>query len=73
MSHALTMNRPLRIIEHERHRWAVSGTPVDCVYVAIHRVCQRFPDLVISGINKGANLGDDVFIPARWVLRGRLL
>ena len=61
MSHALTMNRPLRIIRHSHQRWAVSGTPVDCVYVAIHRVCERFPDLVISGINKGANLGDDVF------------
>jgi len=61
MSHALTMNRPLRIAEHGDQRWAVTGTPVDCVYVAIHRLCDGMPTVVVSGINKGANLGDDVF------------
>lgn len=61
MSHALTMNRPLRIASHGDRRWAVTGTPVDCVYVAIHRLCDEQPTAVVSGINKGANLGDDVF------------
>ena len=61
MSHALTMHQPLRIRDHGDCRWSVSGTPVDCVYVALHRVCSIEPTLVVSGINKGANLGDDVF------------
>jgi len=61
MSHALTMNRPLRVLESGPGRWAVDGTPVDCVYVAIHKLLPEMPTLVISGINLGANLGDDVF------------
>jgi 5'-nucleotidase len=61
MSHALTMNRPLRIGSHGEARWSVDGTPVDCVYVAIHKLCSALPTVVVSGINKGANLGDDVF------------
>ena len=61
MSHALTMHQPLRIRDHGDCRWSVSGTPVDCVYVALHRLCSMGPTLVVSGINKGANLGDDVF------------
>jgi 5'-nucleotidase len=61
MSHALTMNRPLRVIDFGDDRWAVDGTPVDCVYVAIHKLLPEVPSLVVSGINLGANLGDDVF------------
>lgn len=61
MSHALTMHQPLRVGDHGEGRWSVSGTPVDCVYVALHRICTGEPTLVVSGINKGANLGDDVF------------
>jgi 5'-nucleotidase len=61
MSHALTMNRPLRVIEFGDDRWAVDGTPVDCVYVALHTLLAERPSMVISGINLGANLGDDVF------------
>ncbi len=61
MSHALTMNRPLRVLESGDGRWAVDGTPVDCVYVAIHKLLPEVPSLVVSGINLGANLGDDVF------------
>ena len=61
MSHALTMNSPLRVSGHGDGRWAVTGTPVDCVYLALHKLCTSVPSLVVSGINKGANLGDDVF------------
>ena len=59
--HSLTMHEPLRVVAHGDDRWACSGTPVDCVYVALHKLFDGTPDLVISGINKGANLGDDVF------------
>ena len=59
-SHALTMNAPLRVIPHGSQRFATSGTPVDCVYLGIHDLLGGMPDLVISGINRGANLGDDV-------------
>lgn len=61
MGHALTMNRPLRVLKSGDGRWAVDGTPVDCVYVAIHKLLPEMPSMVISGINLGANLGDDVF------------
>lgn len=60
-SHSLTMHDPIRVVERGQRQWAVSGTPVDCVYLALHRFTSTVPDLVISGINKGANLGDDVF------------
>ena len=59
-SHALTMNEPLRVLDHGPQRYASTGTPVDCVYLAIHSIIGGMPDLVLSGINKGANLGDDV-------------
>jgi 5'-nucleotidase len=63
-SHALSLHRPLRLVEHEPGLFSVDGTPADCVYVAIHapgRVLPRRPDLVVSGVNHGVNLGDDVF------------
>lgn len=59
-SHALTMNEPLRVQDHGPRRFASTGTPVDCVYLGIHSLLNGMPDLVLSGINKGANLGDDV-------------
>ena len=59
-SHALTMNSPLRVVEHGPRRFASTGTPVDCVYLGIHSLLGGMPDLVLSGVNKGANLGDDV-------------
>ena len=59
-SHSLTMNEPLRINEHGPQRFSCTGSPVDCVYVGIHSLLGGMPDLVLSGINKGANLGDDV-------------
>src|ERR1700675_2243532 len=60
IGHALTLRRPLRL-EHIADRvYGVDGTPTDCVNIAITQVLKRLPDLVVSGINKGWNLGDDV-------------
>jgi 5'-nucleotidase len=61
IGHALTLRRPLRL-EHIRDNiYGVDGTPTDCVNIAITQVFNgRLPDLVVSGINKGWNLGDDV-------------
>src|SRR5919109_3875058 len=60
MSHALTLHRPLRVYELGPRRLAVDGTPVDCVKLALTGLLPVRPDLVISGINKGPNLGDDI-------------
>jgi 5'-nucleotidase len=63
-SHALTLHRPLRLRSVEPGVFAVDGTPADCVYVALHsagRVLPRLPDVVVSGLNHGLNLGQDVF------------
>ncbi len=59
-SHSLTLHRPLRIEKMANGFYAVDGTPTDAVTLAIHRVLRRKPDLIISGINRGANLGEDV-------------
>ncbi len=59
-SHSLTLHKPLRIYEQGTRRYAVSGTPTDCVCMGIHHLMQEPPDIVVSGINRGANLGDDV-------------
>lgn len=60
-SHALTMYRPLRVNKVSKDRYAVDGTPSDCVTLAIGRLLgKRRPDLILSGINHGPNLGDDV-------------
>jgi 5'-nucleotidase len=61
IGHALTLRRPLRLEPISERIYAVDGTPTDCVNVAItHVFHHRLPDLVVSGINKGWNLGDDV-------------
>ena len=61
-SHAITLDRPLRLHEVAPQRYAIDGTPVDCVYVGLYGVLKdKKPDLVISGINHGANLGSDTF------------
>jgi 5'-nucleotidase len=59
-SHALTLNRPLRVTNIDERTMAVDGTPTDCVMLSIMGLLDNKPDLVISGINSGANLGDDV-------------
>jgi 5'-nucleotidase len=60
IGHALTLRRPLRLEQIDEHCYGVDGTPTDCVNIAITHVFKRLPDLVVSGINKGWNLGDDV-------------
>ncbi len=60
-SHALTLNRPLRILQIQENEWIVDGTPTDCVNLAILKLFRdRRPDMIVSGINFGPNLGDDV-------------
>lgn len=60
IGHALTLKRPLRLEAIADQVYGVDGTPTDCVNIAITQVFGRLPDLVLSGINKGYNLGDDV-------------
>jgi 5'-nucleotidase len=59
-SHSLTLHRPLRVEEIAPRRYAVDGTPTDCVNLAVSGILPARPGLVLSGINKGANLGDDI-------------
>jgi 5'-nucleotidase len=60
MSHAITLHRPLRILPEGDDRYSVDGTPTDCVLAALNGLLDVRPDLVISGINHGPNMGDDV-------------
>jgi 5'-nucleotidase len=60
-SHSLTLHRPLRIHRHDPTRFSVDGTPTDCVLIAYHGLLGEKPDLVVSGINQGPNMGEDVF------------
>lgn len=60
VSHSVTLQRPLRIDEVGERIFAVDGTPTDCVNLAINGILPVRPRLVVSGINHGANLGDDV-------------
>ncbi len=60
-SHAITLHKPLRITAAGPNRFALSGTPADCVYLGMLRLASRPPTLVVSGINAGFNLGTDVF------------
>jgi 5'-nucleotidase len=60
-SHALTLNRPLRMIKLRPNEYIVDGTPTDCVNLAVLKLLKdQRPDMVVSGINFGPNLGDDV-------------
>lgn len=60
-SHALTLRRPLQMHRLGPRRYATSGTPTDCVLMAVnHLVTGKRPDLVLSGVNRGANLGEDI-------------
>jgi len=59
--HSLTIHEPLRPLKQNDRRYAVSGTPTDCVMVAINHIMKDMePDLVLSGVNNGGNLGEDV-------------
>lgn len=58
--HSLTLHKPLRIFEIEKGVYATTGTPADCIYLGIREILKEKPDLIVSGINRGANLGTDV-------------
>ena len=60
ISHALTMNRPLKLTELENDVYTLDGTPTDCVSIGLSKVLDRKPDLLVSGINNGPNIGDDI-------------
>ena len=57
---SLTANQPIQISEKENGFYAVSGTPVDCVFLGLRELCPFKPDMVVSGINKGANMAEDL-------------
>ena len=59
-SHSLTMNRPLKVCRLEEDIYSVDGTPADCVTLALSKILSSPPDLLVSGINPGANLGNDI-------------
>ena len=60
VSHALTISAPLRFEHHEDRTFFVEGTPADCVNLAVGKLLPNPPDIVVSGINRGANVGDDI-------------
>ncbi len=61
VAHSLSLNDPLRLREIAPHHFAVKGTPTDCVIMAIHKILEgRKPDLVLSGVNRGHNVAEDV-------------
>ena len=59
-SHSLTLKRPLSVTDHGAGIWSVDGTPSDCVHLALTGYLDTLPDMIISGINHGANMGEDV-------------
>jgi 5'-nucleotidase len=58
--HSITLHKPLRIERMDDRAFGVSGTPSDCVNLAVNEILKKRPDLILSGINQGGNLGDDV-------------
>jgi 5'-nucleotidase len=60
LAHSLTLSEPLRLRKIDDRRYALRGTPTDCVIMAISEIMGGKPDLVLSGINDGANIADDV-------------
>jgi len=60
-SHSITMNYPLRVFEYGKNIFAVDGTPTDCIMLAVNKIFKKIKfDILISGINRGGNLGDDI-------------
>lgn len=60
-SSSLTLTNPLRLHKHKNGFYSVNGTPTDCVHLAINQLMKCQPDIVVAGVNHGANLGDDTF------------
>ena len=62
VSHTITLHKPLRLWQLKTDWYACSGTPTDCVYLGVHALCRTHkPSVVLSDINRGPNLGDDIF------------
>src|SRR5215203_4921085 len=59
-SHSLTLHHPLRPVRRAERRWQVDGTPTDCVMLAVEALLPERPDFVLSGVNHGQNMGEDV-------------
>lgn len=59
-SHSLTLHHPLRPVRRGEQRWQVDGTPTDCVMLAVEALMPQRPDFILSGINHGQNMGEDV-------------
>lgn len=60
MSHSLTLHDPLRLRQLGEKRFAVKGTPTDCVIMGVDKVLPQKPDLILSGVNRGQNIAEDV-------------
>lgn len=60
MGHALTLTRPIRMRKHGERRFSVAGTPTDAVTMGLRKVVDAPPDVILSGVNRGANLADDI-------------
>jgi len=60
MGHALTLTRPVRMRKHDERRFSVTGTPTDSVTLGLRKAMDGPPDLILSGVNRGANLADDI-------------
>lgn len=60
IAHSLTLHRPLRVEKIKKNYYAVDGTPADCVHLGVNTILPERPRLIVSGINKGGNLGDDL-------------
>ncbi len=64
MSQAITVHNPIRVqkfdMQNAKHAWQISGTPTDCVKLAVEALLPKPPDVIVSGINRGPNLGTDV-------------
>jgi 5'-nucleotidase len=60
LAHSLTLNEPLRLRKIDARRFALKGTPTDCVIMGVRELMDSPPDLVLSGVNSGQNIGDDI-------------
>lgn len=60
VGHALTLHRPLRFEKIGSRTYFINGTPTDCVILGVNRLLPQKPDLIVSGINNGGNMGDDI-------------
>ena len=60
LAHSLTLNQPLRLRQADERHFAVRGTPTDCVIMAVRHLMPEPPDLVLSGVNSGTNIADDI-------------